>query len=127
MVFVLDASAILANFNAEPGGDRLAEFLDEGAISVATYIEVVTRLLDIGMPFGVAESSLLALRLPTVEVSLELARRAAQLRDATRLHGLSIGERICIATAESLGATAVTADRAWARLDVRAAIEVIRP
>jgi len=126
MAFILDASLILAGLNQEPGGERLPNYLDEGAICATTYVEVVTRLLDRGTPFDVAERMMAALELPTVEVTLALARRAAELRGATRANGLSMGDRICLATAESLGATAVTADRAWADIDVGISIELIR-
>lgn len=126
MPFVLDASLILANLNRERGGERLSEFLDDGAISLATYVEVVTKLMDGGVPFTAAEGALLALELPTIELTLPVARRAAELRDATRVSGLSLGDRICLATAESLAAVAVTADQAWARLDIGIEIELIR-
>ncbi len=126
MPFLLDASVILAGFNKEPGGERLQEFMDDAAISVTTYVEVVTRLLDGGTPFDVAERMLATLDLPTIDVSLALARRAAELRSVTRLSGLSMGDRICLTTAESIGATAVTADRAWANLDVGIPVELIR-
>lgn len=126
MAFVLDASLILAYLNTERGGERLPDFLDAGSISVVTYTEVLTKLMDGGTTFEAAERALSELRLPAVDVTLLLARRAAELRDATRPKGLSLGDRICLATAESLGATAVTADRAWQGLDIGVAIELIR-
>lgn len=126
MAFVLDSSVILANLNKEPGGERLHDFLQSASISVATYVEVVTRMLDTGMPFKEAERSLTAFLLPTVDVSLPIAKRAAELRDTTRTRGLSMGDRICLATAESLDATAVTADRNWAELDIGIRVELIR-
>jgi PIN domain nuclease of toxin-antitoxin system len=45
---------------------------------------------------------------------------------ATRGHGLSLGDRACLALARTLGATALTTDRAWRAVDVGVAIEVIR-
>lgn len=47
-------------------------------------------------------------------------------RATTREAGLSLGDRCCLALTQQLDATAVTTDRAWARLDVRIAIEVVR-
>jgi PIN domain nuclease of toxin-antitoxin system len=104
----------------------LYEFVTDAAISVATYIEVITRLMDKETPFDAAENAVGELRLRTVDVSLTLARRAAELRNVTRLKGLSMGDRICLATAESLGAVAVTMDRAWGELSVGIPIEVVR-
>ena len=126
MVHVLDASLILASLNRERGGDRLADFLDDGIISVATYVEVVTKLIDEGASFEVAEKTLADFDLPVIELTIPLARRAAQLREATREKGLSLGDRICLATAESVGGVAVTADRAWAGLDIGIPIQLIR-
>lgn len=117
---------MLANLNGEPGGDRLTEYLDDAAISVISYVEIMTKLMDSGAPFEAAEQSLGAFGLRTIDVSLEIARRAVQLRHATRPRGLSLGDRICLATAVLRRVPAVTADRAWADLDVGVAIELIR-
>jgi PIN domain nuclease of toxin-antitoxin system len=125
-VYVLDASLILANLNKERGGERLVEFIDDSVVSVVTHTEVVTRLIDQGMPFETAERSFAEFDLPTVPVTESLARRAAELRGSTRAFGLSLGDRICLATAESLRATAVTADRAWQELVSIMDIELIR-
>jgi PIN domain nuclease of toxin-antitoxin system len=126
MAFVIDASVILASLNKEPGGERLSEYLDDGLISAATYIEVATRLLDAGLTFEAADRTIRALQIPITEVTVQLAMRAAELRNATRQHGLSMGDRICLATAGYLGAIAITADRAWEGLDVGVQIELIR-
>jgi PIN domain nuclease of toxin-antitoxin system len=45
------------------------------------------------------------------------------LRITTRGRGLSFGDRACLALANSLGATILTADRTWAGLD---RVELIR-
>lgn len=126
MAYVLDASLILANLNAERGGERLPEFCDDAVISIITYVEVVTKLMDGGAPFLVAERSLGVLGIPLTGFDEAIARRAAELRETTRVRGLSLADRICLATAESRGAIAVTADRAWDSLDLGIAIELVR-
>ena len=45
---------------------------------------------------------------------------------STRKAGLSLADRACLALALDLGATAVTADRAWAKVDVGVEVKVIR-
>ena len=50
----------------------------------------------------------------------------ASLRSLTRAKGLSLGDRACLALARERGVPAVTADRAWAALDLGIEIELIR-
>ena len=53
------------------------------------------------------------------------AWRAGLLRRKTQAHGLSLGDRACLALAEVLEVPAMTMDRAWAALDLE--VEVIVP
>ena len=126
MRFVIDSSVFLAAVNEEPGGDALTGYVADAVIPVTTVTEVITRLTDAEMPFDEAEQLMSDFRLPTVDVTLALAKRAAELRPATRTHGLSMGDRICLALAESLGATAVTADRQWAKVKLGIPMELVR-
>jgi PIN domain nuclease of toxin-antitoxin system len=126
MPFVIDSSVFLAAINRESGGDKLEAYLDESVIPVTTYTEVVTRLLDAEMLFDEADRLMSDFRLPIVDVTFALAKRAAEFRSATRSFGLSMGDRICLALAESIGATAVTADRQWLGADLGIPIELIR-
>jgi PIN domain nuclease of toxin-antitoxin system len=50
----------------------------------------------------------------------------ARLRPLTRAHGLSLGDRACLATALRLGRPVLTADRSWANFDVGVTIRLIR-
>ena len=47
--FVLDASAVLAYINEEPGGDVVEEALFSSTISAANLMEVYSKLLREGM------------------------------------------------------------------------------
>lgn len=51
---------------------------------------------------------------------------AARLRPLTRALGLSLGVRACLALALSRGLRVLTADRAWANLNLGITIELIR-
>ena len=42
------------------------------------------------------------------------AHATGALRSATRVHGLSLGDRACLALCASRGATALTTDKVWA-------------
>jgi PIN domain nuclease of toxin-antitoxin system len=124
-VYVLDASAVLAHLNKEQGWERVPAYLDDSVLAATTYVEIATKMIDAGATLEWAEQTILTYGVRIVDVSVQLAKRAAAL-PLTRARGLSIGERICLATAEALRATAVTADRAWADLDTDIAVELIR-
>jgi ribonuclease VapC len=50
----------------------------------------------------------------------------ARLRPVTKVQGLSLADRACLALAERLGVTALTTDREWAKADVEAEVQLIR-
>jgi ribonuclease VapC len=61
-----------------------------------------------------------------IDFDRELAIGAAALLLPSRPSGLSLGDRACLALARLRNLPAVTADRAWARLDLGIRIEVVR-
>ena len=128
-VRVLDASAILALLQAEPGQDAVMAHVERGAclISAVNVTEVLTRLIDRGMHQSDAETALDALELEVVAFDDAAARACAALRAGTRQHGLSIGDRACLALTRQRKSVAVTADRVWGLLDCGIRIELIRP
>lgn len=124
--FVLDASALLATIHREPGADRVADILPRSAMSTVNLAEAFQSVLEHGLS---VEG--LASRVESFGVLLEPpivadAERAAALRPTTRDSGLSLADRFCLALAERLGATAVTADRAWTLSDHGTPVELIR-
>lgn len=124
--YIFDSSAALAILLAERGSTRAVECASSGCIGAANLAEVVTRLIDIGMPAEAAQTAVDDLELAVEPVVAEDAGRAGVMRPATRSRGLSLGDRLCLAQAMRLEATAVTADRAWADLDLGVDIELIR-
>lgn len=126
---VLDASAVLALLNGEPGHQRVQVCLEAGSccISAVNMSEVLSRLLDWGMPRPQAEDVFAALELAVYPLDETLSRECAALRPATRALGLSLGDRACLALAGRLGAPALTADRPWLQADLGITIECIRP
>ncbi len=117
--WVLDASALLALLNREPGAERVAEALAAGAIiSAVNLSEVIARLAEIGMPGAEIREAIEPLGLDVADFDAEGAFAAGLLRPATRAAGLSFGDRACLALGAQRGVPVLTADRAWIGLDL---------
>ena len=123
---VLDASAILALINQEPGAHIVAPIV-RGALVVAVNVaEVITKLVDYGAGDAEIEEALGGLSFVTVPFDEMLATAAGQLRRRTRAAGLSLADRACLALAASTGLPALTADRIWTTLDLGVTVRLIR-
>lgn len=116
--YVLDASAVLALLNQEPGADQVEALLADSLISTVNAAEVLTKLVDAGMPDDEALESLELLGLDIVDFDLQLAVQSAALRRPTKKKGLSLGDRCCLALGLRFGYEVVTAEREWAKLDL---------
>lgn len=109
---VLDASAVLAFVQGEPGADVVETHLNDGtSIGAANWSEVAQKVLAAGADWDLTRSLLLSYDLELVPVTHQDAELAARLWK--RGSGLSLGDRLCLALAERLDVEAVTADVAW--------------
>ena len=123
---VLDASALLALLNSEPGSETVEESLSAAAVSAVNLSEVVSKLSERGMPVAVIHSALDGLGLDVHPFDTASAYSAGTLRPATRGLGLSLGDRACLALGLALSASVLTTDRNWKKLKIGAKIRVIR-
>lgn len=129
---VLDASALLAYLRDEPGADAVADAVAGGAsISTVNLGEVFSRVADRGAdPADVAremtDRGLLDGAITVEEFTSADAVEVGRLRPLTREHGLSLGDRACLALARRLALPAVTADTAWSKLDLKLDLRQIR-
>jgi PIN domain nuclease of toxin-antitoxin system len=123
---VLDASALLALVNQEPGDDVVAELLPRSLVSAVNASELVAKLTDQGMPEDEVQEVLAALNLTVVLFNERQGLVAGYLRAVTKHLGLSLGDRACLALGLQAQCPVVTADRAWAKLDIGIEIQVIR-
>ena len=110
--WVLDASAVLAWLQDEPGAGEVEPLMDGGVVSAANWSELLVRVRARDRDAEEVATLLSAYGLTVVPVTREDAELAAQLWRAE--HGLSLGDRLCLATARMRGAVAVTTDRRWA-------------
>jgi ribonuclease VapC len=126
VVAVLDSSAVLALTQKEPGGGEVVGYLQGGCISAANYAEVLFVLGRAGIEISVAQGLIAALRIEVVPMTAEIAATAATLGATGSRHGLSLGDRVCIATAADRNVPVVTVDRVWTELDVGVDVIAIR-
>lgn len=110
---VLDSSAVLASFYGEAGADTIDEILRGAVISMVNAAEVISKLVERGMPADMAKSALIDTGIEIVPFDLDQAEVTGDLRGKTRAHGLSLGDRACLALAKRIDGRAITADRAW--------------
>ena len=123
---MLDASALLAYLQGEPGSEAVEAALPTAIMSVVNVAEVASKLIDRGFPAGDIAEMLGELLFETWDADLDLAFRAGAMRAESRLPGLSLGDRFCLSLAEATSLPALTADRAWADLDSKIDIRLIR-
>jgi PIN domain nuclease of toxin-antitoxin system len=124
---VLDASALLALLNGEPGAEKLTpQLLSTAASSTVNLAEVQAKLVDRGLdPADAWEATLAPVR-DAVDFTAEHARIAGTLIAQTRSLGLSLGDRACLALSLSLKAPVYTADKSWKNLKLGVRVHVIR-
>ena len=108
--FLLDASALLAYLQREPGFEAVREALREGAgISAVNLAEVVGKLKAKGKDPDRILRWLLAMGLEVLPFTLE----AGTLNPLTRPLGLSLGDRACMAAGKVRRLPVLTTDRSW--------------
>jgi ribonuclease VapC len=124
---VLDASAILAVINREPGAEKLTpDLLARAVASTVNLAEVQTKLVSRGWtPDQGWEDATSPVR-EVVPFDEGQARIAGDLVIQTRHLGLSLGDRAFLALALALKVPGYTAEREWKKLKVGVRIHVIR-
>ena len=123
---VLDASAMLAFFNQEDGGNVVAQHLDQSVMSAVNLSEVIAKLIDQKIPELLIREFVTQLTVKIIPVNQEQAVLAGLLRLPTKTFGLSLGDRCCIALGLPLNYPVLSAARAWQLLELEIAVRLIR-
>jgi PIN domain nuclease of toxin-antitoxin system len=111
----------------EKGAEKLTDdLLDIAVASTVNLAEVQGKLVKRG--FDPEEAWELALSsIAEVEsLTADQSRIAGNLIQRTEKHGLSLGDRCCLALAIALEAEVYTADHSWSGLNLGIPIHVIR-
>jgi ribonuclease VapC len=124
---VLDASALIALFHQEPGSDKVAQAIEDGAVlSTVNLSEVASKLNELGTPETLIQTAINVLELTIVDFNTELAYKVGLLRPLTKSAGLSLGDRACLALAQHLNLPALTTDLVWKDLLPDVTVQLIR-
>jgi ribonuclease VapC len=123
---VADASAIIALLAGEPFEHVDPERIARAWVSAVNLSEVLAKLYEMGLPDPDADAAISLLGLRVAGFDEAQANAAARLKRNTRQAGLSLGDRACLALAQSLECPVITADRAWANVDVGVEVLLIR-
>lgn len=126
MSVVLDASALLAYLQNEPGSDSVRAVLEGAVISTVNWAEVIQKARAGKAEIGGLREDFEALGLKLEPFTAAQAEGAGGLWERTRQLGLSLGDRACLALGLERGETVYTTDSAWKRLNLGIAIEAIR-
>jgi ribonuclease VapC len=127
MLYVMDASAILALMQAEKGWEVVDELIREQqcVASCVNIAEVGTRMFDKGLAPSQLERTLKETDIQPVDFDLEQSTLCAELRLSTKYAGLSLGDRACLALTKLMDGTAVTSDRTWLDIAETTQIKVL--
>ncbi len=123
---VIDSSAILALLNKEKGAELVEKKLEGAIISSVNFSEVLVVGARNGVDYEELSQLLKNIFSNIISFDQKQARIAASLDKITSKHGLSFGDRACLALAKQENCPALTADKAWKKLDVGVVIEVVR-
>lgn len=127
--FVLDAHALIAFFESEPGANRVEQLLIDADRGEIELILSVVNLGEIWYSIARAYSVALAegkiadifnLPLTLTQVDWAVTRRAAEFKSRG---GISYADCFAAALADQRGATLVTGDREFERVQGDVAIE----
>jgi PIN domain nuclease of toxin-antitoxin system len=124
---VLDASAVMAVIQGEPGHERLTpELLSDAVCSAVNLAEVHAKLVSRGLSSQEAWQDATSPIAEILPFDGDQARISGDLVTQTKPLGLSLGDRACLALGIALQAPVYTAEKAWKKLKLGIPIHLIR-
>jgi ribonuclease VapC len=124
--YVLDASAVICILGNESGASEIENLKSAAVISSVNYAEVVSKLKERGGSDHTIDEAMASMTLTVIDFNLVQAVRCGRFRAATKVAGLSLGDRACLALAAERKAVAVTTDKTWLTVDVGVEVKVVR-
>jgi PIN domain nuclease of toxin-antitoxin system len=123
---VLDASALLALLNSEPGADIVAAALHDAAISAVSYSEILKKTIERnGSPERVA-NIIRDLAVAIVPFDEAHAAATAALYPDGKPHGMSLADRACLSLGVLRRSIVLTAERKMKLVTLPIKVKLIR-
>ena len=122
---VLDASALLALLNGEPGSQMISRELKNAEISAVTLAEVVSFLVRVGMPGDEIIQTIDRLGIMVHSFARNTAFTSGLL-EGSEEEALNLSDRACVALALQLGAPIFTVNPKLAELEPGIPIKLVR-
>lgn len=116
--YVLDATALLALINNDPGSEEIERCLHDSTMSAINVAECAAVLTEFGIPSKDIEKLLKDLIPEITPFDETQAFEAARLRSLPQAGGLSFGDRACLALGKKKKLPIITADKVLASLDL---------
>jgi ribonuclease VapC len=123
---VLDASAVLAIVNAEPGADLVRASLSGAIMSAVNYSEVLKKTVERGGTSEAAAAFVRGLSVAVIPFDETLAAVSADLCPQTKQHGLSLADRACLALGIQQNRKVLTSERRMALPTLSIKVKLIR-
>jgi PIN domain nuclease of toxin-antitoxin system len=117
---------VLALLLEEQGSDIVEALAENAVLSAVNWAEVWQVSCTVGARVEELRFRTQEYGITIVPFDSDDAEQAGDLHSVTRERGLSLADRACLALAARQGVPAVTADRAWATLELDIEIICIR-
>jgi ribonuclease VapC len=123
---VLDASAVIAVLNAEPGADIVLGAITGAFISTVNYSEVLKKAIERCQTTGPITALLRSYSVAIVPFDEALAASSAELFPETKQHGLSFADRACLALGLQRKCEVLTSERRMGLVKLPIQVKLIR-
>lgn len=123
---VFDSSVVIAILKEESGYEAAERLLGQALISSVNIAEIAAYLSRSSLSFDLIQRIVARFPFEIIPLDAELALHSGALFLQTKAHGLSLGDRACLALGLSRKLPVLTADSVWAKLGLPVDVRLLR-
>ena len=121
---VLDASAMLAYINNEPGATAVHDVLPHSIVSTVNLAEAFSKLVREGMDVADTRTILNECFPHAIPLDRDQAETAAIIHAANAKMNVSYADSMCLALGACRNVPILTGDKKWEKLDLGFTVEI---